>query len=67
MQTFAERLKGSRARVFSVTDTNDRSLVELSRMALLLPTMSEMVGSLLATALLDWMSYHLARERGTTR
>ena len=67
MQTFAERLKGSRARVFSVTDTNDRSLVELSRMALLLPTMSEMVGSLLAATLLDWMSYHLARERGTTR
>ncbi len=45
------------AQVFAVTDSADRELAEQSSMTLLLPTLSEVAGSTLTLALLDWVAY----------
>jgi glucosamine--fructose-6-phosphate aminotransferase (isomerizing) len=43
-------------RLFSITDSNDRELVDRSEMAVLLPPLSEVGGSVLALALLELMA-----------
>ncbi len=50
----AARVQGAGAKVISVTDSNDRELADRSRLAVLLPGLTEMVGSTLALALLAW-------------
>jgi glucosamine--fructose-6-phosphate aminotransferase (isomerizing) len=61
---FAEAVGKARGKILAITDSNDRELADRSLLAVLLPTLSEMVGSTLALALLGWMAYHAARERG---
>jgi glucosamine--fructose-6-phosphate aminotransferase (isomerizing) len=50
-----------KAQLFSVTDVNDRELADQSSVAVLLPALSEIVGSTLALALLDWTAYEIGR------
>ena len=50
-----------KAQLFSVTDVNDRELADQSSLAVLLPALSEIVGSTLALTLLDWTAYEIGR------
>ncbi len=59
-----DSVKGAGAKILSVTDREDRELAEASRLAVLLPVLSEMVGSILTLALLEWVAFHTAREQG---
>ena len=52
----AAQFKVKGGRLFSMTDTNDRELVNRSDMAVLLPPVSEVGGSVLALALLELMA-----------
>jgi fructoselysine-6-P-deglycase FrlB-like protein len=61
--TLAARLREGRVPVISFTDGNDRTLVEASDLAILLPVVSEVSGSLLSLALLQW----LVTEEGARR
>jgi glucosamine--fructose-6-phosphate aminotransferase (isomerizing) len=54
------KLKG--ARLITLTDTNDRELVDRSEMAILVPPLSEVGGSILALALLDLVASQTARS-----
>jgi D-arabinose 5-phosphate isomerase GutQ len=51
----AAKLKGRNVRVLSVTDNNDQELVQPSSLAILLPVLSEVTGSLLELAVLQWI------------
>jgi D-arabinose 5-phosphate isomerase GutQ len=51
----AARLREKNAQIFSITDNNDRQLAKLSNLAILLPVLSEVTGSLLALAVLQWL------------
>ena len=44
-----------------MTDANDRELAGQSSVAVLLPALSEIVGSTLALTLLDWTAYEIGR------
>jgi glutamine---fructose-6-phosphate transaminase (isomerizing) len=57
-----ERRKAG-VQVFAITDSADRELSDQSSMAVLLPTLSEMPGSALALALLDWVAYEINKQR----
>jgi glucosamine--fructose-6-phosphate aminotransferase (isomerizing) len=48
------------ARVFAVTDGNDRVLTDLSAVAVLLPSLSEMTGSTLSLLFIQWLATYLA-------
>jgi glucosamine 6-phosphate synthetase-like amidotransferase/phosphosugar isomerase protein len=50
------QIKSKGARLISLTDTNDRELVERSEIAILLPALSEVGGSLLTLALLELLA-----------
>ena len=54
------KLKG--ARLITLTDTNDRELVDRSEMAILAPPLSEVGGSILALALLELLATQVARN-----
>jgi glucosamine--fructose-6-phosphate aminotransferase (isomerizing) len=54
------KLKG--ARLITLTDTNDRELVDRSEMAILVPPLSEVGGSILALALLELLASQVARS-----
>jgi glucosamine--fructose-6-phosphate aminotransferase (isomerizing) len=54
------RIQG--VRILSLTDRNDRELTDRSDLALLLPTLTEMVGATLTLALLEWLAVEAARE-----
>ena len=58
----AARWRKTRLQVFSVTDANDRELVDQSSLAVLLPLTSEVVGSTLTLALLDWVAYEISGQ-----
>jgi D-arabinose 5-phosphate isomerase GutQ len=55
LHSVAGRLREHKVRIFSVTDGNDRQLVQSSELAILLPVLSEVAGSLLELALLQWL------------
>lgn len=57
-------VKKAGAKIFSVTDTNDRELANRSTLAMLLPVLTEMVGSTLTLTLLQWVAYHTADVQG---
>lgn len=63
----AARVKQAGRKIVSVTDSNDRELADRSTLALLLPTLTEMVGSTLTLVLLAWVVSLVARERGQDR
>jgi DNA-binding MurR/RpiR family transcriptional regulator len=54
------KLKG--ARLITLTDTNDRELVDRSEIAVLGPPLSEVGGSILALALLELLASQVARS-----
>jgi hypothetical protein len=54
------KLKGGR--LFSMTDTNDRELVNRSELAVLIPPLSEVGGSILSLALLELTAASAARR-----
>jgi DNA-binding MurR/RpiR family transcriptional regulator len=54
------KLKG--ARLITLTDTNDRELVDRSEIAILVPPLSEVGGSILALALLELLASQVARS-----
>jgi len=52
----AGQIKAKGARLISLTDTNDRDLVERSEIAILMPALSEMGGAMLTLALLELLA-----------
>jgi DNA-binding MurR/RpiR family transcriptional regulator len=54
------KLKG--ARLITLTDSNDRELVDRSEMAILVPPLSEVGGSILALTLLELLASQVARS-----
>jgi glucosamine--fructose-6-phosphate aminotransferase (isomerizing) len=59
----AARAEKAGTKSLTITDRNDRELQERSSLAILLPTMSEMVGALLTLALLEWVTCHAAGDQ----
>ncbi len=64
VQQLAASLKQTGAKIISVTDSNDHELAARSTIALLLPSLTEMVGSTLTLVLLAWVAYQAGREQG---
>jgi len=60
----AVQLKVKGARLISLTDSNDRELVDRSELAILIPALSEAGGSMLALSLLELLSTPSARNVG---
>jgi glucosamine--fructose-6-phosphate aminotransferase (isomerizing) len=58
----AAQIKLEGARLITLTDTNDRELVERSEMAILVSPLSEVGGSILALALLELLATQVARD-----
>jgi glucosamine--fructose-6-phosphate aminotransferase (isomerizing) len=58
----AAQAKIEGARILSVTDSNDRELLERSEVAVLLPTLMEPAGATLTLALLEWLAVEASRE-----
>ncbi len=58
----AAQLKAGGAKIISLTDGNDRDLVDRSHMAILVPSLSEVGGSMLALALLDLLITYAAKH-----
>jgi glucosamine--fructose-6-phosphate aminotransferase (isomerizing) len=58
----AAQIKVKGARLISLTDSNDRELVDRSEIAILVPSLSEVGGSVLALALLELLATQLATD-----
>jgi glutamine---fructose-6-phosphate transaminase (isomerizing) len=61
-----QKAKRGGARVFAVTDGNDRELSDLSSLAVLLPALSEMTGSTLALLWVQWLAAQVGEEKRTS-
>jgi DNA-binding MurR/RpiR family transcriptional regulator len=61
------QIKVKGARLISLTDSNDRELVDRSQIAILVPLLSEVVGSTLALALLELLASEVARNLEKSR
>lgn len=57
----AKALVAAGSKILAITDTNDRELATRAQMAVLLPTASELTGSILTGILLGWVT-HYARD-----
>jgi len=62
MHAVCEEAKESGMKIFSVTDGNDRPLQESAHLSLLLPELTEMVGSTLTLALVQSLAEHGGRH-----
>jgi len=62
VQRAAAQIKLKGARLIALTDTNDRELVDRSEMAILAPPLSEVGGSILASALLELLATQVAKN-----
>lgn len=58
----AQQAKRDGMNILAVTDGNDRELADAARLAVMLPAMTEMVGSILALALLQSAAYSLVHD-----
>lgn len=58
-----ERLHRAGVRILAVTDHNEPEVTRRATLAVLLPNLSEYVGSIVALTFLDWAVYHLASQR----
>jgi glucosamine--fructose-6-phosphate aminotransferase (isomerizing) len=58
----AAQMKVKGSRLISLTDSNDHELVERSEIAILMPPLSEVGGSVLALALLELLATQVARN-----
>jgi glucosamine--fructose-6-phosphate aminotransferase (isomerizing) len=56
------RLSGAGVKVLAVTDHNEPEVTRRAALTVLLPNLSEPVGSIVAVTLLDWVAYHLASQ-----
>jgi glucosamine--fructose-6-phosphate aminotransferase (isomerizing) len=65
LHALARSVKKAGMKIFSVTDHNDRELSASSTFSLLLPELTEMVGSMLALALIQSVAVHVARDPGS--
>lgn len=63
VQSVVARVKQLGWKIFSITDGNDRELANSSTLGVLLPTLTEMVGSVLAGVLLQRVACELALDR----
>ena len=63
IHALAEGQMRAGTRILAITDQNDPELSRRSALAILLPVLSEEVGSIVSLALLDWVAYHAGRER----
>lgn len=57
-------IKKAGAKVYAVTDANDRELSARVELAVLLPSLGEIVGSTLALSLVQWLAFQVALARG---
>jgi len=55
-----KRTSHSGVKILSITDSNDRELTGISALAVLLPTLSEMVGAVVASSLIHYVAYQMA-------
>jgi glucosamine 6-phosphate synthetase-like amidotransferase/phosphosugar isomerase protein len=62
LHVIAAEVEDKGGRLFSITDSNDRELVDRSEMAVLLPPVSEVGGSVLALTLLEFMAVSGAKQ-----
>ena len=58
----AQQARRAGVKILAVTDANDRELANASTLAVMLPGLTEMVGSTLALALLQSVACHLASD-----
>jgi len=58
-----ERLHRVGVKVLAVTDHNEPEVARHAALAVLLPNLSEFVGSIVALTFLEWTAYHLASQR----
>jgi DNA-binding MurR/RpiR family transcriptional regulator len=56
----AAKLRERKIALFSITDRNDRELIDTSDLAVVLPPSAELTGALLALACLDWLVLELS-------
>lgn len=59
----ARRAKKAQATILSVTDANDRQLIDNSRLGVLLPPMTEIAGSTLSLGLLEWLASEIGVDQ----
>ena len=55
-----KRIRNSGVKILSITDSNDRELTEISALALLLPSLTEMVGAVVASFVIHCVAYQMA-------
>ena len=55
------------ARVFSLTDRDDRELADRSEFVLLTPSLTEVTGSVLSVTLLEWLAREVGRQPDEAR
>jgi glucosamine--fructose-6-phosphate aminotransferase (isomerizing) len=55
-----ERVSHSGVKILAITDNNDRELTQLSQVAVLLPNLTEMIGAVLASAVIHCVAYQMA-------
>lgn len=55
-----ERVSHSGVKILAITDNNDRELLELSRLAVLLPNLTEVIGAVLASVLIHSVAFQMA-------
>jgi DNA-binding MurR/RpiR family transcriptional regulator len=58
----AAQIEAKGARLISLTDSNDRELVDRSEIAILVPPLSEVAGSTLALTLLELLGAEMERN-----
>jgi fructoselysine-6-P-deglycase FrlB-like protein len=63
VERFLAQMREKRTRVLAITDGSDRAVREASEIALLLPPLSEMAGSILAHVVVRWLDCELHRTR----
>ena len=57
-----KRIDNSSVKILSITDSNDRELTGISALAMQLPTLTEMVGAVVASFLIHCVAYQMARR-----
>jgi DNA-binding MurR/RpiR family transcriptional regulator len=66
LHTLLKQAVNSRARIISITDSNDRETTEMSALSVLLPNLSEMVGAVLTSVLIHWLTCQKACHMSST-
>jgi glucosamine--fructose-6-phosphate aminotransferase (isomerizing) len=67
LHQLVQRLRKVKIRTLAVTDSNEPEVSRRADLAVLLPVLTEMAGSTLALAWLDWAAYEASRGQGRAR